>query len=162
MLIALYMFRGRDTYSRYFVGLTSSLLILSAVSSFPVYAMPVFDGIESVNTSRKKQPCPWLLRAVYRVMFGFLCFFFAVAMSFYGTLGGLSGGFSLPLTLALPCFMWVKIKKPEAYTLMWWLNRGLGLLGMTLSGLLIAAGLYAVITTSVEVRLDDFESIKFK
>lgn len=152
MLIALYKFHGRDTYSRYVLGLTSSLLILSAVSSFPIYAMPVFDGIESVYTSRKKQPCPWSLRAIYRVMFGFLCFFLAVAISFDGTLGGLSGGFSLPLTLALPCFMWVKIKKPEVYTLMWWLNWGLGLLGMALSGLLVVAGVYAVITTGVGVR----------
>jgi hypothetical protein len=89
-------------------------------------------------------------------MFGFLCFFLAVAISFYGTIGGLSGGFSLPLTLAIPCFMWVKIKKPEVYSLMRWLNWGLGLLGMALSGILIAAGVvYAVIK-------DDFESIKFR
>jgi len=86
-------------------------------------------------------------------MFGLLCFFLAVAISFYGTIGGLSGGFSLPLTLAIPCFMWVKIKKPEVYSLMRWLNWGLGLLGMALSGILIAAGVvYAVITTGVDVR----------
>jgi hypothetical protein len=98
-----------------------------------------------------KKPCPWWLRAIFRVMFGLLCFFLAVAISFYGTIGGLSGGFSLPLTLAIPCFMWVKIKKPEVYSLMRWLNWGLGLLGMALSGILIAAGVvYAVITTGVD------------
>jgi hypothetical protein len=85
------------------------------------------------QAGRSKKPCPWWLRAIFRVMFGFLCFFLAVAISFYGTIGGLSGGFSLPLTLAIPCFMWVKIKKPEVYSLMRWLNWGLGLLGMALS-----------------------------
>ena len=129
------------------------MLILSVVSSFQLYGMPIFDGIESIYTSRMKQPCPWWFRAISRVTVGFFCFFSATTISFYGSqLQGLSGGFSLPLTLALPCFMWIKIKKPEAYSPMWWFNWTLWLFGMALSGILIVAGVYVVIVTGIEVR----------
>ena len=139
MLVALFMFHGHDT-SKIVRGLTSLLLILSAVSSFQLYGMPIFDGIESIYTRRKKKPCPWWFRSISRVMFGFLCFLFSVTISFYNgsQLQGLGGGFSLPITLAFPCFMSIKIKKPEAYGPMWWFNWTLGLLGMALSGILMA------------------------
>ncbi|KAK7814115.1 lysine histidine transporter-like 8 [Quercus suber] len=79
--------------------------------------------------------------------------FLTIAISCYGSqLQGLSGGFSLPLTLALPSFMWIKIKKPEAYSPMWWFNWTLGLFGMALSGILIMPGVYVVIVTSIKVR----------
>lgn len=151
MLVALYMFHGSDA-SRFVIELTSLLLLISTACSFPIYAMPIFDGMESLYTSRTNKPCPWWLRGIFRIMFGFLCFFLAVAISFYGTLGSLGGGFSLPLTLAVPCFMWIKIKKPEVYSPMWWLNWGLGLLGMALSGILIVAGVFAVMKTGIEVK----------
>ena len=61
------------------------------------------------------------------IIFGFLCSFLALATSFYGSqMQGLRGGFLLPLTLALSCFMWIKIKKPVAYGPIWLFNCTLG------------------------------------
>ncbi|KAK7814117.1 lysine histidine transporter-like 8 [Quercus suber] len=152
MLIALYMFHRHET-SELVLGLTSVLLILSVVSSLQLYGKPIFDGLGSIYTSRMKPPCPWWFRAISRVIFGFFCFFSAITISLYGSqLQVLCGGFSLPLILALPCFMWIKIKKPEAYGPMWWFNWTLGLFGMALGGILIAAGVYVVIVTGIEVR----------
>ena len=74
----------------------------------------------------------------------------SVVVSSYFLSQVLSGGFSLPL--ALPCFMWIKIKKPEAYSPIWWFNWTLGLLGMALSGILIVAGVHVVIVTGIELR----------
>ena len=129
------------------------MLILSVLSSFQLYGMPIFDGIEYIYTSRMKQPCPWWFWAISWVIFGFFCFFSAVTISFYGSqLQCLSGDFSLPLTLALPCFMWIKIMKPEAYSPMWWFNWTRGLFGMALRGILIVPGVYFVIVTGIEVR----------
>ncbi|KAF8406682.1 hypothetical protein HHK36_008773 [Tetracentron sinense] len=150
MLTALYQFHGRDT-SQFLLGMTSLFVIINAVSSFQLYGMPMFDDMESKYTTRMNKPCPWWLRSGFRAMFGFGVFFVAVAIPFLGSLAGLIGGIALPVTLAYPCFMWLKIKKPKQYSQMWWLNWGLGLLGMALSGILIAAGLYVVIDTGVEV-----------
>ncbi|XP_042991491.1 lysine histidine transporter-like 8 [Carya illinoinensis] len=149
VLSALYAFHSRDV-SRAVLGLTSLFVIVNAVSSFQIYAMPMFDYMESNYTIRKKEPCPWWLRAVFRAMFGYGCFFLAVAVPFLGSLAGLIGGLALPVTLAYPCFMWLKIKKPKMYSGMWWLNWVLGVLGMALSGTLVAAGVYVVIDTGIE------------
>lgn len=151
MLTALYAFHGRDT-SRFILGLTSLFVIISSLCSFQIYGMTLFDFMESCYVKWRKQPCLWWLRAGIRAIVGYMCFLVAVAIPFLSTLAGLVGGIALPVTLAYPCFMWVLIKKPKAYSPMWWLNWGLGILGMTLSGLLTAAGVYVVIETGIQVQ----------
>ncbi|XP_050267845.1 lysine histidine transporter-like 8 [Quercus robur] len=150
MLTAIYQYHGRDT-SQFVLALTSLLVIINAVSSFQIYGMPMFDDMESKYTKRKNKPCPWWLRSGFRAMFGYGCFFVAVAIPFLGSLAGLIGGIAVPVTFAYPCFMWIRIKKPKKYGIMWWLNWVLGLSGMTLSVVLIAAGIYVVIDTGIEV-----------
>ncbi|CAA2993914.1 lysine histidine transporter-like 8 [Olea europaea subsp. europaea] len=150
MLAAIYAFHGRDT-SQSVLGLISLFVIINALSAFQIYGMPMFDDMESKYTSRMKKPCPWWLRVIFRVMFGYGCFFVAIAIPFLGSLAGLIGGIAVPVTFAYPCLMWIKIKKPEKHSLMWWLNWGLGIGGSLLSVLLIAAGVYVVIDTGIDV-----------
>ncbi|OWM83994.1 lysine histidine transporter-like 8 [Punica granatum] len=150
MLTALYAFHGQDT-AQSLLGLTALFVIINAVSSFQIYAMPMFDDMESKFTMRLKRPLPWWLRVILRAMFAYGCFFVAVAIPFLGSLAGLIGGIALPVTLAYPCFMWLKMKRPKMYGPMWWLNWFLGVLGMALSGILIAAGVYVVIDTGIKV-----------
>lgn len=150
MLTALFAFHSQDV-SRSVLALISIFVIINAVSSFQIYAMPMFDDMESAYTTRSKKACPWWLRSIFRAIFGFVCFFIAVAIPFLGSFAGLIGGIALPITFAHPCFMWLKVKNPKKYSLSWWVNWGLGLLGMGLSGILIAAGLYVVIDTGVKI-----------
>ncbi|XP_065868790.1 lysine histidine transporter-like 8 [Euphorbia lathyris] len=150
MLQALFAYHGRDT-SRFILGLTSIFVIINALSSFQIYGMPMYDDLESMYTRRKKEACPWWLRAIIRAVFGFLCFFVAVAAPSLGSVAGLIGGLALPATLAYPCFMWLKMKKPKVYSPMWFLNWGLGLFGVALSFAQIAAGIYVVINTGTKL-----------
>ncbi|KAK8522259.1 hypothetical protein V6N13_115238 [Hibiscus sabdariffa] len=150
MLTALFAFHGQDT-SEFILGLTSLFVIISGLSSFQIYAMPTFDDMESLYVKKKKKASPWWLRAMFRAFFGYIVFFVAVAIPFLASFAGLVGGISLPVTLAYPCFMWLKIKKPKVFGLKWWLNWSLGLLGMALSGILIAASLFVIIDRGVEV-----------
>ncbi|XP_028777265.1 lysine histidine transporter-like 8 [Neltuma alba] len=150
VLTALYQFHSQDV-SRFVLGLTSLFVVVNGLCSFQIYGMPVFDDMESQYTRRMKKPCPWWLRSVFRVFFGFLCFFIGVAIPFLSSLAGLVGGVALPVTLAYPCFMWLKHKKPKKYSVMWCLNWFLGTLGMALSGILIAASIYVIIDTGIHV-----------
>lgn len=79
-------------------------------------------------------------------------FFLAVAIPLLGSSVGLVGGVALPVTLAYPCFMWLKIKKPKKYSCMYNVNWFLGLLGLALSAAVVAGGVYAVITKGVKVN----------
>ncbi|KVI04020.1 Amino acid transporter, transmembrane [Cynara cardunculus var. scolymus] len=151
MLNALLMFHGKDL-ARSVQGLASLLVIINSLTSFQIYAMPTFDEMESNYVIRFKKPCPWWLRVVMRSFFGFGSFLFAVAFPFLGSVAGLVGGIALPVTLAYPCFMWLKIKKPQVYSPKWWLNWGLGVFGMVLSVVVIVGGFYTIIDTGIQVK----------
>ncbi|KAK9070848.1 hypothetical protein SSX86_009416 [Deinandra increscens subsp. villosa] len=149
MLTALFVYHSQDV-AKSVLGLTSLLVIINALTSFQIYGMPTFDEMESVYVKRYKKPCSWWHRMIMRALFGFTCFFLAVTIPFLANLAGLVGGMALPVTLAYPCFMWLRIKKPKVYSPIWWLNWTLGVLGMILSGLLISAGVYVVIHDGIK------------
>lgn len=140
---AFYAYRRSDT-SEFIMGLVSLLIIINALSSFQIYAMPMFDELESIFTKRMKKPCQWWLRIILRAFFGYGVFFLAVAIPSIGSVGGLVGGISLPVTLAYPCFMWLRMKKPKKYGKMWYLNWSLGITGLILSVSFMAAGVYVI------------------
>ena len=140
---AFYAYRRNDT-SEFIMGLVSLLIIINALSSFQIYAMPMFDELESIFTKRMKKPCQWWLRIILRAFFGYGVFFLAVAIPSIGSVGGLVGGISLPVTLAYPCFMWLRMKKPKKYGKMWYLNWSLGITGLILSVSFMAAGVYVI------------------
>jgi len=150
MLTALYQFHSQDV-SKFVLGMTSFFVVVNGLCSFQIYGMPAFDDMESVYTTRWKKPCPWWLRVIFRVFFGFLCFFIGVAIPFLSSLAGLIGGIALPVTLAYPCFMWLKVKKPKKYSFMWYLNWFLGPFGVALSVILVTASIYVIIDTGVNV-----------
>ncbi|KAI3922478.1 hypothetical protein MKX01_006167 [Papaver californicum] len=70
-----------------------------------------------------------LVSTVTRLFFGFINFFAAVAIPFLGSLAGLIGGLALPITLVYA---------------IWYVNWGLGILGIALTCILVVAGLFTV------------------
>lgn len=138
LLSALSQVHGHNT-SKHVMGTIYLLVLINSLSSFQIYAMPVFDNLEFQYVSKKKQRCPGWVRAGIRLFFGGLTFFIAVAFPFLGSLAPLIGGIALPLTYVYPCFMYILIKKPSRSGAMWWLNVGLGCLGTILSVMLVVA-----------------------
>lgn len=151
MLTALYKYHQHDT-SKALLGLTCLLVVVNSLTSFQIFAMPVFDNLELRFTSKMNKACPWRLRSGLRVFFGCFAFFIAVAFPFLPSLAGLIGGVALPITLAYPCFMWIFIKKPHRYEAMWCLNWVLGVLGMLLSVLVTSGAIWSIVTQGIEVH----------
>ncbi|OVA16028.1 Amino acid transporter [Macleaya cordata] len=149
LLDALHDFHEHDT-SRFVLGLMTLLIVINSLTTIQIYAMPTFDNLESTYTSKKNKPCPWLVRAGFRVFLGSMAFFIALALPFLGSLAGLIGGIALPITFAYPCFMWIMIKKPQRYGPMWCLNWGLGSLGIVLSLLVVAGGIWSIVLIGVK------------
>ncbi|KAF6172513.1 hypothetical protein GIB67_007026 [Kingdonia uniflora] len=149
MLSALFAFHSQDA-SRFILGLTSLLVVVNSLCSFQIYGMPMFDHMENKYTSRFHKACPWWLRVAVRCFTCFIFFLIAVALPFLESMAGLVGGLTLPLTLAYPCFLWLAVKKPKKYSVMWYLNWGLGVLGGILSGLITAGGIYTIVDNGVK------------
>lgn len=151
MQTALYKYHRNDT-SKVILGLTSLLVVINCLTSFQIYAMPVFDNLESRYTANMNKPCPRWLRTGFRVFFGSLAFFISVALPFLPSLAGLIGGIALPVTAAYPCFMWMMIKKPAKYSGMWCLNLVLGCLGMVLSVMLVFGAAWSIVALGIEAH----------
>ncbi|KAE9586688.1 hypothetical protein Lal_00004963 [Lupinus albus] len=151
MLSALYKYHKHDT-PKFIMIMTSLLVVINSLSSFQIYAMPVFDNLESRYTSMKNRPCPRSLRIVLRVFFGCLAFFISIALPFLPSLAGLIGGIALPITLAYPCFMWIVIKKPKKYSTDWCLNWMLGIVGMILSVLVVIGAIWVIVELGIKIH----------
>ncbi|EYU17533.1 hypothetical protein ABFS82_03G078300 [Erythranthe guttata] len=151
MLSALDQYHRNET-SKVILGFTSLFVVINSLTSFQIYAMPVFDNLEFRYTSKQNGPCPWWLRTGLRIFFGCLAFFISVALPFLKNLAGLIGGVALPVTLAYPCLMWIRIKKPEKSSAMWWLNWTLGTLGMALSVLLVFGAIWSIVTQGIPIH----------
>ncbi|KAK7283444.1 hypothetical protein RIF29_12962 [Crotalaria pallida] len=151
MLSALHKYHKHDT-SKFIIGLTSLLVVINSLSSFQIYAMPVFDNLESRYTSTKNRPCPRWLRIALRGFFGCLAFFISIALPFLPSLAGLIGGIALPITLAYPCFMWIVIKKPSKYSSNWCLNWTLGAVGMILSVLVVTGAIWDIVEMGIKIH----------
>ncbi|CAN6544757.1 unnamed protein product [Malus baccata var. baccata] len=135
-------FNGHKRTSKFVLGLICILVVINCLSTFQIYSMVVFDNLEFKYTSRKNKPCAKWLRMAFRILFGGLVFFIAVAFPFLPSLAPLIGGMTLPLAYAYPCFMWITMKKPEPKSAMWCVNIGLGFLGLSLSVVLVIASVW--------------------
>ncbi|KAJ3680452.1 hypothetical protein LUZ60_016730 [Juncus effusus] len=151
ILTALYIFHTMDT-SASVLGFLTMLVIINCLTSYQIYAMPIFDTMEAGYVTKHNKPCPRYRRAGYRILFGAISFFLGVAFPFLSQLAGLIGGIALPVTLAYPCFMWISVKKPERFGKMWWLNWVLGSVGMALSVVLIVGGVWNLVHIGVDLH----------
>ncbi|GJM95661.1 hypothetical protein PR202_ga12430 [Eleusine coracana subsp. coracana] len=151
MLTALYAFHSQDI-PRGILATTFLLVVLNCLSSFQIYSMPVFDSFEAYYTGRTNRPCSSWVRSGFRVFYGFISLFISVALPFLSSLAGLLGGLTLPVTFAYPCFMWIRLKKPERFTFAWYLNWGLGLLGTAFSLAFSLAGIWSIVSSGMNFR----------
>lgn len=130
---------GHNT-SKYLVGTIYLLVVINSLSSFPIYAMPVFDNLESNYTvKKKKKQCPRQVRTGLRLFFGVVVFLVALAFPFLGSLATVIGGITLPLTFVYPCSCTFPSKKPRPNGAIWWVNLVLDCIGSILSVMLVVA-----------------------
>lgn len=151
MLAALYTFHSHDI-PRGLLAMTCLLVVLNCLSSFQIYSMPVYDSFEAYYTGRTNRPCSVWVRSGFRVLYGFLSLFISVALPFLSSLAGLLGGITLPVTFAYPCFMLIRIKKPEKFSFSWYLNWGLGLLGTAFSLAFSLGGVWSIVNNGLRLK----------
>ncbi|XP_021911741.1 lysine histidine transporter 1-like [Carica papaya] len=98
-------------------------VVIHVIGSYQVYAMPVFDMIETVLVKKLHFRPTRLLRFVSRNIYVALTMFVAISFPFFGGLLGFFGGFAFaPTTYFLPCIMWLAVYKPPKFGLSWITN----------------------------------------
>ncbi|KMZ61278.1 Lysine histidine transporter 1 [Zostera marina] len=113
------------------------MVVIHVIGSYQIYAMPVFDMIETVLVKKMKfTPC-FKLRLIARCTYVAFTMFVGMTFPFFGGLLGFIGGFAFaPTTYFLPCIMWLLLYKPKRFSLSWcsnWFCIVFGVLLMVLS-----------------------------
>jgi hypothetical protein len=116
------------------------------MGSYQIYAMPVFDQLETVLVKKLHFRPSLLLRLVGRSTYVAVTIFLAVTFPFFGALLGFFGGFAFaPTTYFLPCIMWLCIYKPKPFSLSWLTNWFCIILGVLLMFTASIGGLQQII-----------------
>ncbi|KMZ61296.1 hypothetical protein ZOSMA_53G00860 [Zostera marina] len=113
------------------------MVVIHVIGSYQIYAMPVFDMIETVLVKKMKfTPC-FKLRLIARSTYVAFTMFVGMTFPFFGGLLGFIGGFAFaPTTYFLPCIMWLLLYKSKRFSLSWcsnWFCIVFGVLLMVLS-----------------------------
>ncbi|KAG0588793.1 hypothetical protein KC19_2G269400 [Ceratodon purpureus] len=105
------------------VVIANLMVVVHVVGSYQIYAMPVYDMLESTLVGRLKFKPTTLLRLVTRSLYVGFTMFIAMTFPFFAALLGFFGGFAFsPTTYFLPSIMWLMIYRPEKMSRSWIIN----------------------------------------
>ncbi|XP_074570960.1 lysine histidine transporter 1-like [Curcuma longa] len=131
------------------IAMANMMVCVHVIGSYQIYAMPVFDMMETVLVKRFRFPPGLTLRLIARSAYVAFTMFFAMTFPFFGGLLSFFGGLAFaPTTYFLPCIMWLAIYKPRRFSLSWITNWICILLGVLLMIMAPIGGLREIIVTA--------------
>lgn len=131
---------------RWLIAAANLMVVIHVTGSYQLYAMPVFDMLETVLVKKLHLPPSWQLRVVTRCSYVFATAFVACTIPFFDDLLGFLGGFAFaPTTYFLPCIIWLKIVKPKRFSVSWLLNWFLIIIGFLLAAVATIGGMRNII-----------------
>ncbi|KAK9027792.1 hypothetical protein V6N11_067615 [Hibiscus sabdariffa] len=131
------------------IATANIFVVIHVIRSYQIFAMPVFDMIESFLVKQMRfKPCS-RLRLISRTSYVAFTMIIAICFPFFGGLLSFFGGFAFaPTTYFLPCFMWLSICKPKRFSLTWFVNWICIVLGVLLMVLSPIGGLRLIIVSA--------------
>eukprot|EP00249_Psilotum_nudum_P018669 c26910_g1_i1 orf=429-1778(+) len=128
------------------IAAANMMVVIHVIGSYQIYAMAVFDMMETVLVKKMHFPPGIVLRLVARSLYVAFTCFMAVTFPFFSDLLGFLGGFAFaPTTYFLPCIMWLAIYKPKRWSLSWITNWICIILGVMLMFVSSIGGLRSII-----------------
>ncbi|CDP15024.1 unnamed protein product [Coffea canephora] len=136
------------------VAAANLFVVIHVIGSYQVFAMPVFDMMESFLVKVLSIKPSLLLRICTRTTYVATTMVLAMAFPFFGALLGFFGGFAFaPTTYYLPCIIWLVIRKPRKYSLTWFINWICIILGFLLMVLAPIGALREIVLSAKNYKL---------
>ncbi|XP_078171012.1 lysine histidine transporter 2-like [Carex rostrata] len=131
------------------IAAANMFVVIHVIGSYQIYAMPVFDMLETFLVKQLHfKPC-FMLRLVTRSTYVGFTMIVAICIPFFGGLLGFFGGFALaPTTYFLPCIMWLCVYKPRRFGWSWFANWICIILGLMLMISSPIGGLHSIIVSA--------------
>ncbi|KAL3640061.1 Lysine histidine transporter 1 [Castilleja foliolosa] len=128
------------------IATANMFVLIHLIGGYQIYAMPVFDMIETVLVRKLRLKPSWYLRFFARNTYVAFTMFVAVTLPFFDELLGFFGGFAFaPTTYFLPCIIWIVLKRPRRFSLSWFTNWTCIILGVVLMVVASIGGLRGII-----------------
>ncbi|KAK3139662.1 hypothetical protein QOZ80_5AG0387290 [Eleusine coracana subsp. coracana] len=134
---------------RWLIAAANLFVVVHVIGSYQIYAMPVFDMLETFLVKKLTFTPGLPLRLIARTLYVVFTALVGIAVPFFGGLLGFFGGFAFaPTTYYLPCILWLKIKKPKAFSLSWFTNWFCIIVGVLLTVFAPIGGLRSIIVNA--------------
>ncbi|XP_011086736.1 lysine histidine transporter 1 [Sesamum indicum] len=131
------------------IAAANIFVLIHVIGSYQIYAMPVFDMMETYLVKQVKLKPSFTLRFVTRTIFVAFTMFIGMTFPFFGALVGFFGGFALaPTTYFLPCIIWLIVVKPKKFSFSWFLNWIFIIFGVILMLLAPIGGLRTIVASA--------------
>ncbi|KAM0022700.1 putative amino acid transporter, transmembrane domain-containing protein [Helianthus debilis subsp. tardiflorus] len=128
------------------IAAANVFVVIHVIGSYQVYAMPVFDMIETLLVKKMNFKPTFMLRFITRNLYVAFTMMFGICVPFFGGLLGFFGGFAFaPTTYFIPCVCWLIIHKPKVGSLSWIINWICIILGVCLMVVSPIGGLRQII-----------------
>ncbi|KAL1553322.1 Lysine histidine transporter 1 [Salvia divinorum] len=134
-------------HPKWLIAMANMFVVFHLIGSYQIYAIPVFDMMESVLVKKMKLNPTWFLRMVTRNTYVAFTMFIAITFPFFDGLLSFFGGFGFaPTTYFLPCILWLAICKPKRFGSSWFANWFCIIFGVSMMTLGPIGGLRQIIT----------------
>ncbi|KAE8688172.1 Lysine histidine transporter-like 1 [Hibiscus syriacus] len=135
------------------IATANMFVVIHVVGSYQIFAMPVFDMIESFLVKEMRfNPC-LRLRLISRTSYVAFTMIIAICFPFFGGLLSFFGGFAFaPTSYFLPCIIWLIICKPKRFSLIWFTNWICIVFGVLLMLLSPIGGLRSIIVSAKDYK----------
>lgn len=131
---------------KWLIATANMFVVIHVIGSYQIYAMPVFDMMETLLVKKLDFRPTFMLRFVTRTSYVAITMFVGITFPFFSGLLGFFGGFAFaPTTYFLPCVMWLAIYKPKRFSLSWCCNYICIFFGVLLMVLSPIGGLRSII-----------------
>ncbi|KAF8090889.1 hypothetical protein N665_0462s0026 [Sinapis alba] len=131
------------------IAMANLFVVIHVIGSYQIFAMPVFDMLETVLVKKMNFNPSFKLRFITRSLYVAFTMFIAICIPFFGGLLGFFGGFAFaPTTYYLPCIIWLILKKPKKFSLSWIINWFCIVVGVLLTVLAPIGGLRTIIVNA--------------
>ncbi|TKW25009.1 hypothetical protein SEVIR_3G088200v4 [Setaria viridis] len=134
---------------RWLIAMANIFVVVHVIGGYQIYAMPVFDMLETFLVKKLRFTPGLPLRLIARSLYVVFTALFGIAVPFFGGLLGFFGGFALaPTTYYLPCILWLRIMKPKTFSLSWFTNWFCIIVGVLLTIFAPIGGLRSIIVNA--------------
>ncbi|KAK7271392.1 hypothetical protein RJT34_27248 [Clitoria ternatea] len=136
------------------VAVANLMVFFHVLGSYQVFAMPIFDTIESNLVQKWNFTPSKTLRVIARSVYVAVAGFVSICVPFFGGLLGFFGGLAYSSTsYIIPCMIWLKMMKPKTWSLHWTLSWVCMLVGIIIAALAPIGGIRTIVISAKTYRM---------